>query len=1278
MSPLRHIALFVVLISVHLLAGCRGQQTHYITPDYTATPCTDYSPSCFTLDDYVSRNATETFLSDTTVVFLPGVHYLSADDHITIHNVNNVSLRGLESPVSGSEGRLSHIVCTGGSGFYFLNTINIKITNLTISRCGSTTIVESASSVLAVNVSNLDISHTVIKNSPGYALFGVDVLGNSTIRNSHFLFNNYDNEDKYMILCLNLSLNLLECIGGGAIFRYDDNILGYSSDSQLHTLRVISSLFAYGVSNGPSTGSGLTVSFEQCLYGVEVVVSESVFTRNTARIGANMAFFMTSGVSNTSVTIQGCNSTDSNYHFMPSLQNIRGRDYIGGGMYFTNGIPSSQIQQANNMLKVYNTNFVNNSGVVGAAMSLDLFNIAFSYVPLVYVIENCSFVNNSGSPGSALAVSQVDIIASSPTLAIQLVFRNCSFFGNSYPSTFLPNSIQDFEQDLFNVVFLNSVQDITFTNCRLNENTGTALYTYATRLRFFGNISIERNSGLNGGGLSLSGESLMLLSPNTHIYFLDNSALNKGGGIIVANQKLAKRQSCFFQIDLSSIGTHNENYTLFYTISALNIHLVMDRNTAMKSGSALYGGTVDSCGFLDPQVVYLSNYNSGYLFNQLFHCDNTICDNSYRNNISLVSSDPFQICFCDTPGNIHNCSSKVPQITVYPGQTFNVSVSIFGQRMGFSTGVVFANFFSKSLQEWLILEATQYTQEVERSCTMLTYTIFSQAGDLNMKLTLEEASILENSTDILIHVLPCPPGFNSTLFPSQLSCQCDSFLQSYHIPCDIEKGTVHRTQQQWLSINLYKANTTNTKELLIHEHCPLDYCLPEDLDFNLSNPDLQCSFNRTGILCGMCPEGLSATFGGSQCVVCSNAYLALLIPFAAAGLCLVLLLFIFNTLTVATGTLNGLVLYANIVQYNQGILFPPSEINVLTVFVSWINLDLGIYTCFYNGMDTYAKTWLQFVFPMYMWVIVVAIIVASKYSSRVARLAGKNAVPVFATLGLLSFAKILRTIITALSITLIYHSDGGITTAWLFDANINITNLHMPLLVVSMLSLLGLVLPFAILLTFTSQLHTLSSHHPFMIRWVNRLKPFFDAYQGPYKDKHRHWTGVLLFTRGFLFLIYALNGPGVNLLVTILASFLLVAYGWLSGGVYKKWSVNALELSFYLNLGFLASTSIYVRYAGGSQAGVIYTSTSIALVEFLGVIVYSFLLRLAGHFGWTSIKDVRGRVFFHVHDRKSDASQEDICEAKNPESSTASVVSIIELPLDSYSVLREPLLEDNN
>ena len=37
-----------------------------------------------------------------------------------------------------------------------------------------------------------------------------------------------------------------------------------------------------------------------------------------------------------------------------------------------------------------------------------------------------------------------------------------------------------------------------------------------------------------------------------------------------------------------------------------------------------------------------------------------------------------------------------------------------------------------------------------------------------------------------------------------------------------------------------------------------------------------------------------------------------------------------------------------------------------SVFLALLNLDFGIETCFYNGMDAYGKTWLQFVIPVYI------------------------------------------------------------------------------------------------------------------------------------------------------------------------------------------------------------------------------------------------------------------------------------------------------------------------
>ena len=61
-------------------------------------------------------------------------------------------------------------------------------------------------------------------------------------------------------------------------------------------------------------------------------------------------------------------------------------------------------------------------------------------------------------------------------------------------------------------------------------------------------------------------------------------------------------------------------------------------------------------------------------------------------------------------------------------------------------------------------------------------------------------------------------------------------------------------------------------------------------------------------------------------------------------------------------------------------------------------IDLGIETCFFNGLTPYGKTWLQFVFPFYIWSIADLIIILAKYSDRVVKVMGNNSVPVLATL----------------------------------------------------------------------------------------------------------------------------------------------------------------------------------------------------------------------------------------------------------------------------------------
>ena len=219
--------------------------------------------------------------------------------------------------------------------------------------------------------------------------------------------------------------------------------------------------------------------------------------------------------------------------------------------------------------------------------------------------------------------------------------------------------------------------------------------------------------------------------------------------------------------------------------------------------------------------------------------------------------------------------------------------------------------------------------------------------------------------------------------------------------CNLADGTILRPTNSWIS-----ADTVNgSHRYHVSSQCPFDYCLPYSSYLNLSTPDMQCQFNRSGVLCGHCQQGLGAVFGSSQCKKCSNIYLFIIIPIAIASIMLVMMLFVLK-LTVTNGTINTLLFYVNIVNTNYSTLLPNCHLPIC-VLLSIFNLDLGIETCFYNNMSDYSKTCLQLAFPFYLIMIALALIMGSRYSSKVQRLTARRGLHVLATLFLLSYTKIL-------------------------------------------------------------------------------------------------------------------------------------------------------------------------------------------------------------------------------------------------------------------------------
>ena len=78
------------------------------------------------------------------------------------------------------------------------------------------------------------------------------------------------------------------------------------------------------------------------------------------------------------------------------------------------------------------------------------------------------------------------------------------------------------------------------------------------------------------------------------------------------------------------------------------------------------------------------------------------------------------------------------------------------------------------------------------------------------------------------------------------------------------------------------------------------------------------------------------------------------------------------------------------------------------MFVAWLNLDIGIDVCFFDGLDAYTKTWLQLAFPVYIISLVIIIVIVSEYSPRFAKFIGeRDPIATLATLILLSYARLL-------------------------------------------------------------------------------------------------------------------------------------------------------------------------------------------------------------------------------------------------------------------------------
>ena len=652
-------------------------------------------------------------------------------------------------------------------------------------------------------------------------------------------------------------------------------------------------------------------------------------------------------------------------------------------------------------------------------------------------------------------------------------------------------------------VYINGTFNVTNNRCRQ-----VIIHFHSCDILFSGKMIFNKN------------DCKEVISTNTHIKvmectnisFLKNGCENNVILVEGSNEYYQPYPLCLFQYITMNVSIVTKDLVAHYAIifkynyKSHKFNHIINLNNSRSLSKSNYCAVsfcrlISRCKWLPSAAFHdYTDHSPKAVNDKIIQNDDQNCD--YHKHI----------CYCDKKPN---CGIDILG-AVYPGQT--LQTNLCNMCSNDDSTVLYAEVHNINLpsSSCKIVHQSQLVNVIDDYSTTVNYTIASNiTNGGRCELFLTASPFLNKVYDTFyVQLLPCPVGF--TL--QHEICDCDPILLNYIDKCYIDHSAIRRPANTWITAHT-QANST---EYLISD-CPMDYCLSYSSDVDLLYPDLQCQFNRSGILCSQCQHHLSMVFGSSRCIKCTNLHIIISIIVIVAGIILVTSLYILN-FTVTSGTINGIIFYANIISINDSVFFVNDSVfKPFRLFISFTNLDLGIETCFYNGMDNYQKAWLQLFFPFYLIIIAVSIIIASRYSTRILRLTYTRSLPVLATLFLLSYTGVLRTVLTVLfSYSTITHLPSSHQQiVWSIDASVPLFGLKFTILFITCLVLFLILIPFNIILLFTRYL--------LQFRTINYFTPLIDAFQGSYKNEFYYWVAIQIALRSIFFaLIDTTQHDGLN------------------------------------------------------------------------------------------------------------------------------------------------------
>lgn len=1062
--------------------------------------------SCHNLRYYVAANFS---LNNTLLCFKPGVHKLQ--EPITIANVTGLTIKGI--------GYLPRLVCSSEAFTVFILfnwCDDIVISNIEIKNCSS----YNGSAVSFSHVTNLMINNSsFITNGSALSL---ENTGNITISGSAF------------------QVMSLESTSSSISYIAHDTSHNFTRTNA--TAFIISNTtFLINSTRNNTLANGLQVKLNQSQYFVDVIL------QSLSMVSDDHTY-----------NIYVIASTTKYKILIDSLYSHGG----DGGIFLTqNGCILQSTVGIAGQMTIINSSITASSPKNAIAMVWDSFADG-----VIHIISTVLY-SNFGQIGSAIYIGQqksfnqyvLNISLTNVTIRQNKIVTGTSFSQNGF----------EFKETFQSAVALIFVSSITLTDCWFIGNQGSGLFIFNSLVTFRGANHFVGNSGHNGGGVAMYGNSFLLLKHDSMLNFTNNHANQAGGAVFVSQIVLEIFNGsyyndlilgyCFFQLQDSYV--QGSQFFFF-------------KNNTAGVGTIIYGGTTSRCN------VYCDDSNLITDDNDINIYDVSTIENQPGN--SLITSDARDVCFCFN--DIPHCDDTVSYASVFPGNPLNISVvATGGVNDNATTGIVELNSVAHVLPK---AKCITISQIVDTS----SYTTLKLA----LSVSISETNFDSTPKYLFVTIEQCPLGYH--LSNKTQKCECDfDWRNDASITCNELNGTFTRAGLTWIGV--CEDNCT-----IKSQFC--EYCKFPTINLYLNDSDVQCDLNRTGIRCGECAQGLGLMLGSNRCKDCSNGYIALTILFALAGVVLVIFIILMN-LTVTVGAINGFLFFANVVKMYQPIFIGFNDFPVLSQLISWVNLDLGIETCFFAGMNACVKSGLQFIFPFYVWFLILIIIFLSRKFSRLSQLIGNNAVPVLCTLILLSYTKLLRNIVDIFS-----YSRVCSQIVWYNNPRVQYcTGCHLPLFIIALSIIIVLFVPYTLFLLFFPLWELCRSKWSFGTTFYLKLKPFFDAYAGPHKDYFRIWPGLLVLVRIVLAIAFAVSEdptiPAFTMIV--IASILILILSF--GSVYKNSKLHNLDICYLLFLiglvfvlddDYSNNSQLQVEEAVEGEAIIL----SLSFIGFLGILAY--------------------------------------------------------------------------